>query len=139
MALNRMNPDGMYTPNKGIYSQVVTSTGTTTVHIAGTVPFDEDANVVGVGDMRAQTCQILDNLRISLEAAGALPADVVRINVYTLNTDDYVANGAPEVIAFFGDTKPSSTTVQVSRLVHPDWLVEIEATAVIDGAVSALG
>ena len=132
MALNRMNPDGMYTPNKGIYSQVVTSTGTTTVHIAGTVPFDEDANVVGVGDMRAQTCQILDNLRISLEAAGALPADVVRINVYTLNTDDYVANGAPEVIAFFGDTKPSSTTVQVSRLVHPDWLVEIEATAVID-------
>lgn len=132
MALNRMNPDGMYTPNKGIYSQVVTSTGTTTVHIAGTVPFDEDANVVGVGDMKAQTCQILDNLRISLEAAGALPADVVRINVYTLNTDDYVANGAPEVIDFFGDTKPSSTTVQVSRLVHPDWLVEIEATAVID-------
>ena len=132
MALNRMNPDGMYTPNKGIYSQVVTSTGTTTVHIAGTVPFDEDANVVGAGDMKAQTCQILDNLRISLEAAGALPADVVRINVYTLNTDDYVANGAPEVIAFFGDTKPSSTTVQVSRLVHPDWLVEIEATAVID-------
>ena len=132
MALNRMNPDGMYTPNKGIYSQVVTSTGTTTVHIAGTVPFDEDANVDGVGDMKAQTCQILDNLRISLEAAGALPADVVRINVYTLNTDDYVANGAPEVIAFFGDTKPSSTTVQVSRLVHPDWLVEIEATAVID-------
>ena len=132
MALNRMNPDGMYTPNKGIYSQVVTSTGTTTVHIAGTVPFDEDANVVGVGDMKAQTCQILDNLRISLEAAGALAADVVRINVYTLNTDDYVANGAPEVIAFFGDTKPSSTTVQVSRLVHPDWLVEIEATAVID-------
>ena len=132
MALNRMNPDGMYTPNKGIYSQVVTSTGTTTVHIAGTVPFDEDANVVGVGDMKAQTCQILDNLRISLEAAGALAADVVRINVYTLNTADYVANGAPEVIAFFGDTKPSSTTVQVSRLVHPDWLVEIEATAVID-------
>ena len=132
MALNRMNPDAMYTPNKGIYSQVVTSTGTTTVHIAGTVTFDEDANVVGVGDMKAQTCQILDNLRISLEAAGALPADVVRINVYTLNTDDYVSNGAPEVIAFFGDTKPSSTTVQVSRLVHPDWLVEIEATAVID-------
>ena len=132
MALNRMNPEGMYTPNKGIYSQVVTSTGVTTVHVAGTVSFDKDANVVGVGDMKAQTCQILDNLRISLEAAGALPADVVRINVYTLNTDDYVANGAPEVIAFFGDTKPSSTTVQVSRLVHPEWLVEIEATAVID-------
>ncbi len=132
MALNRMNPDGMYMPNKGIYSQVVTSTGKTTVHVAGTVPFDEDANVVGLGDMKAQTFQILANLRISLEAAGAQPANVVRINVYTLNADDYVANGAPEVIAFFGDNKPCSTTVQVSRLVHPDWLVEIEATAVID-------
>ena len=55
--------------------------------------------------MKAQTCQILDNLRISLEAAGALPADVVHINVYTLNTDDYVANGAPDY-CLFGDTNP---------------------------------
>ncbi len=132
MALNRLNPSGMYSPNKGIYSQVVTSTGATTIHVAGTVPFDKDATVVGVGDMKAQTRQILENLRISLEAAGAQPFNVVRINVFTLDTDDYVDNGAPEVIAFFGDTKPCSTTVQVSRLVHPDWLVEIEATAVID-------
>ena len=132
MALNRLNPSGMYSPNKGIYSQVVTSTGATTIHVAGTVPFNKDATVVGVGDMKAQTRQILENLRISLEAAGAQPFNVVRINVFTLDTDDYVDNGAPEVIAFFGDTKPCSTTVQVSRLVHPDWLVEIEATAVID-------
>ena len=132
MALNRLNPSGMYSPNKGIYSQVVTSTGATTIHVAGTVPFYKDATVVGVGDMKAQTRQILENLRISLEAAGAQPFNVVRINVFTLDTDDYVDNGAPEVIAFFGDTKPCSTTVQVSRLVHPDWLVEIEATAVID-------
>jgi len=46
--------------------------------------------------------------------------------------DDYVSSGAPEVISFFSDNKPASTTVQVSRLVHPDWIVEIEATAVID-------
>ena len=45
----------------------------------------------------------------------------------------FSADGAPEVIAYFGDTKPASTTVQVARLVHPDWLVEIEATAIIDG------
>ena len=132
MALERINPDGMYKPNKGIYSQVVTSTGTTTVHVAGTVSFDEGANVVGVDDMKAQVLQILDNIKTSLAAGGASPSDVVRINVYTLDTDDYVANGAPEVIAFFGDTKPCSTTVQVSKLVHPDWIVEIEATAVID-------
>jgi len=132
MVLERINPDGMYKPNKGIYSQVVKSTGSTTVHVAGTVSFDEDANVVGVGDMSAQVQQILANIKVSLEAAGASPSDVVRINVYTLDCDDYVQNGAPHVIAFFGDTKPVSTTVAVSRLVHPDWVVEIEATAVID-------
>ena len=132
MDLERINPDGMYKPNKNIYSQVVKSAGATTVHVAGTVPFDEDANVVGIDDMKIQVIKILDNIRISLDAAGAAPADVVRINVYALDVDDYVSNGAPEVISFFGDNKPASTTVQVSRLVHPDWVVEIEATAVID-------
>ena len=132
MVLERINPNGMYKPNKNIYSQVVKSAGATTVHVAGTVPFDEDANVVGIDDMKVQVLKILDNIRISLEAAGATPADVVRINVYALDVDDYVSNGAPEVISFFSDNKPASTTVQVSRLVHPDWIVEIEATAVID-------
>ena len=132
MVLERINPNGMYKPNKNIYSQVVKSAGATTVHVAGTVPFDEDANVVGIDDMKIQVLKILDNIRISLEAAGATPADVVRINVYALDVDDYVSNGAPEVISFFSDNKPASTTVQVSRLVHPDWVVEIEATAVID-------
>ena len=132
MVLERINPDGMYKPNKNIYSQVVKSTGATTVHVAGTVPFDEDANVVGIDDMKIQVLKILDNIRISLDAAGATPADVIRINVYALDVDDYISNGAPEVISFFGDNKPASTTVQVSRLVHPDWVVEIEATAVID-------
>ena len=132
MVLERINPDDMYKPNKNIYSQVVKSTGATTVHVAGTVPFDEDANVVGIDDMKIQVLKILDNIRISLDAAGATPADVIRINVYALDVDDYISNGAPEVISFFGDNKPASTTVQVSRLVHPDWVVEIEATAVID-------
>lgn len=132
MALERLNPEGMYKPNKNIYSQVVKSTGTTMVHVAGTVPFDEDANVVGIDDMKVQVLKILDNIRTSLYAAGATPADVVRINVYTLDVDDYVAHGAPEVIAFFGNNKPTSTTVQVPRLVHPEWIVEIEATAAVD-------
>jgi|TARA_B100000959_G_scaffold257333_1_gene291371 enamine deaminase RidA (YjgF/YER057c/UK114 family) len=57
---------------------------------------------------------------------------VVRINVYALDVDSYASEGVPKVIKFFGDTKPTSTTVQVSRLVHPDWLAENEATAVID-------
>ena len=132
MPLERINPEGMYKPNKNIYIQVVKSTGATTVHIAGTVPLDEDANFVGIDDMKMQVLKILDNIRISLAAAGATPSDVVRINVFALDVEDYVADGAPEVIAFFGNNKPTSTTVKVPRLVHPDWVVEIEATAVLD-------
>ena len=132
MPLERINPTGMYQPNRNIYSQVVKATGATQVHVAGTVPFDEDQNVVGIGDMRAQVLKILENLETSLGAGGAGRADVVRINVYAVDPDAYVAEGAPEVIAFFGGTKSVSTTVQVARLVHPDWLAEIEVTATID-------
>lgn len=132
MPLEPINPKGMYQPNHNIYSQVVKATGGTQVHVAGTVPFDEAQNVVGIGDMRAQVLKILENLEISLNAGGAGRADVVRMNVFAVDVEAYVSEGAPEVVAFFGDTKPVSTTVQVPRLVHPDWLVEIEATAIID-------
>ena len=132
MALQRLNPTDGYAPNKNIYTQVVKAAGGTQIHIAGIVAWDVDANLVGAGDMKAQVVQIMDNIGKSLAAAGAGPSDVVRINVYTLDIGRYIKEGAPEVIGFFGDTKPASTTVEVARLVHPDWLVEIEATAVID-------
>ena len=132
MPLERISLTGMYLPNHNIYSQVVKATGATQVHVAGTVPFDEAQNVVGIGDMRAQVLKILENLEISLNAGGAGRADVVRINVFAVDVEAYVSEGAPEVIAFFGQNKPVSTTVQVPRLVHADWLVEIEATAIID-------
>ena len=103
------------------------------VLLSGQVAWDEQRRVVGVGDMRAQVLKILENLEIPLNAGGAGRADAVRINVFAVDVDAYVADGALEVIAYFGDTKPASTTVQVARLVHPDWLVEIEATAIIDG------
>ncbi len=57
---------------------------------------------------------------------------MVRINVYTTDVERYIREGAPVLITYFGNTKPTSTTVEVRRLVHPDWLVEIEATAIID-------
>ncbi len=132
MPLQRINPPDVYEPNRNIYSQVIKATGATQVHVAGTVPFDRDGEVVGVGDMKAQVARILDNIEKSLAAAGAARADVVRICVYALDVESYIAEGAPELVAFFGDAKPTSTTIGVTRLVHPDWLVEIEATAIID-------
>ena len=132
MPIERINPDGMYKPNKNLYTQVVTSTGSKTIHIACTVPFDKDGNVYGIDDVRLQVMKILENIRVSLDAVGANPTNVVRINVYALDVEDYVQNGGPEVTKFFGKNKPASTTIQVERLVHPDWNIEIEATAVID-------
>ena len=132
MALEWINPSDVYEPNRNNYTQVIKATGGTQVHIAGTVPWDKDKNLVGEGDMTAQVVQTMDNIGKCLAAAGAKPSDVVRICVYTVDVDRYIQEGAPEVVRFFGDTKPVSTTFEVSRLVRPDWLVEIEATAIID-------
>jgi 2-iminobutanoate/2-iminopropanoate deaminase len=132
MALERINPPEIYKPNKNIYTQVIKATGSTQIFLAGIVPFDQNQNIIGIGNMQLQVIQVLQNINCALTSASASIADVVRINVLTTNADLYIQEGAQEVINFFGKTKPASTTYQVSRLVHPDWMVEIEATAIID-------
>jgi 2-iminobutanoate/2-iminopropanoate deaminase len=132
MAIERINPTEIYKPNKNIYTQVIKTTGSTQIFLAGIVPFDKNHNIIGKGDMQQQVTQVLQNIKLALTSAGASPSNVVRINVLTTNVDLYIQKGAPEVINFFGKTKPTSTTYQISRLVHPDWMVEIEATAIID-------
>lgn len=132
MTIKRINPAGLYEPNRGIYTQVITAGGGTQIHIAGLVPWDKNKTLVGKDDMASQVKQILDNMDQALTAAGASRGDVVRINVYTTDIERYIHEGAPVLITYFSNTKPTSTTVEVRRLVHPDWLVEIEATAIID-------
>ena len=132
MTLERINPKEIYAPNKNIYTQVIKATGSTQIFLAGIVPFDQKQNVVGIGNMRLQVKQVLQNIRYALRSADASVSDVVRINVLTTDVDLYIQEGASQVINLFGETKPTSTTYQVSRLVHPDWMVEIEATAIIE-------
>tara|TARA_B100001142_G_C13697156_1_gene408360 strand:+ start:35 stop:433 length:399 start_codon:yes stop_codon:yes gene_type:complete len=132
MTLERINPKEIYAPNKNIYTQVIKATGSTQIFLAGIVPFDQKQNVVGIGNMRLQVKQVLQNIRYALRSADASVSDVVRINVLTTDVDLYIQEGASQVINLFGDTKPTSTTYQVSRLVHPDWMVEIETTAIIE-------
>lgn len=132
MTLERINPKEIYTPNKNIYTQVIKTTGSTQIFLAGIVPFDQKQNVVGIGNMRLQVNQVLQNIKYALRSADASVSDVVRINVLTTDVDLYIQEGASQVINLFGETKPTSTTYQVSRLVHPDWMVEIEATAIIE-------
>ena len=132
MPIERINPKEIYTPNKNIYTQVIKTTGSTQIFLAGIVPFDQYQNIVGIGNMQLQVKQVLQNIKYALRSANADMTDVVRINVLTTDVDLYIQEGAPQVVDFFGKTKPTSTTYEVSRLVHPDWMVEIETTAIIE-------
>ncbi len=103
-----------------------------TVYVSGQTPVDADGNLVGKGNIEAQARQVLENITKCLEAAGGTFDDVVKINVYSTDLDAHLPVIAKLRQEFFSKGPVASTTVQVSRLVHPDWLIEIEAVAVLD-------
>ena len=84
------------------------------------------------GSIKEQTQLVWKNIGISLAEFEAKPSDVVRINQYTTDIDTYLKEGIGEMEKFFGEHKPTSTLVEVKRLVFPEWLIEIEATAILD-------
>jgi reactive intermediate/imine deaminase len=124
-----LNPDTM--PKSVGYSQLATVTGGTIVFISGQVALDKSGNVVGKDDFRAQAQQVFENLKAAVEAAGGTFDDVIKITTYILDVshvpefrevrDKYVNVKNP----------PASTAVQVSRLFRPEFLVEVEAVAVV--------
>lgn len=133
MAAERLNPAGLYDPVRYGFSHASITEGGRTIHLAGQVAWDENYNVVGVGDLAAQTRQVVANLRAVLAAAGATPADVARIRTYVVNhTPDKLAIVGPELGALFGDALPAPNTfIGVQALALPDFLIEVEAIAVV--------
>jgi 2-iminobutanoate/2-iminopropanoate deaminase len=131
MRATRSNPDTVAAP-MGTYSQAVrVETGDAVwIHVSGQIAIDLEGNLVGPGDVRAQTRQVFENLRAILAANGATFADVVKIGTYLTTLDDLA--GMREVRGeYLTAEPPASTAVQVVALVVPDALIEIDLVAVV--------
>jgi enamine deaminase RidA (YjgF/YER057c/UK114 family) len=130
--LELINPDDLPTPQT--YTHVVVATGSRLVFVAGQEPEDERGNLVGRGDLAAQARQVFANLGRALAAAGARPEQVAKITIFVAN---YRREHLPVIetgrVALFGDHKPADTLVGVETLSNPEFLIEVDAIAVVDG------
>lgn len=134
MSRKVVNPENMYGTVEYGFSHATTSTSQKTIHCSGQVAWDKNYEVIGIDDLAAQCAQVFKNLKEVLAAAGATPADVVRMRTYVVNySPDKLEIIGPAIGAFYGDVLPAANTLLgVSALAMPDFLIEVEVTAMVD-------
>jgi enamine deaminase RidA (YjgF/YER057c/UK114 family) len=101
------------------------------VYVSGTTATDKEGNIVGVANPYAQTIQIIKNIQMALQAVSASLKDVVRTRMYVTDINNWKKVGQAHA-EFFKQIRPASTLVEVSHLINPEILVEIEVDAIVD-------
>jgi 2-iminobutanoate/2-iminopropanoate deaminase len=132
-AREKIQPDTLFRRTVGghvLYSHVVKVEGGALVYISGQLARDREGNIVGRGDMAAQIRQVGENIKSALEAAGAKLEDLISTRTYVTDIDAFF-KCVDVRMTYFGPGLPTSTTVEVRRLSHPDFMVEVEAVAQI--------
>ena len=116
----------------GVYSLGVVATGKKLIFLSGQVALDTQGKLVGKGDIETQTRQVLNNLKVLMEEAGGSMADIMKVTIYVTDMSQNTLEKTRRVRQeFFAENYPASTMVEVKSLVSPDWLIEIEAFAVV--------
>lgn len=135
MTVQRLNPPSLWEPPQDVISQVTVATGTRTVYVSGQVGVDAAGTVVAEGDHLAQARQAFTNVKLALEAVGATPADVVKMQIFVVDHDPGLVFPLFDVgKEVFGAEWPAvaGVMIPVAALALPGWLVEIDAVAVLD-------
>jgi enamine deaminase RidA (YjgF/YER057c/UK114 family) len=142
LLVNRVWPDGMYRlgdwddPACAQVVEVRRSRPGRSIRVAGTYGMDVTGKLIEPSDMAGQVRATMENIRRSLAAVGATPADVVRVKTYVTDMEAFKAHGVPEFRRFWAEHSPAgppvSTAVQISRLGEPEALVEMEVDAELE-------
>jgi enamine deaminase RidA (YjgF/YER057c/UK114 family) len=129
MSLKCINPEGISTPET--FTHVIVAKGTKMVFVAGQVA-EDNGNLVGAGDIVAQARQVFANIGRALKAAGARPDQVTKLTIFVANyRREYLPMIEEGRVSLFGDHKPTDTLVGVAALSHPDYMLEVDAVAVV--------
>jgi enamine deaminase RidA (YjgF/YER057c/UK114 family) len=134
MPKQHLNPETLFSSLPHGFSQAVVSQGGKTVYLSGQTAWDAHKRTIGVRDLGEQTRQALRNVQAAVEAAGGRLADIVSLRLYIVNYQAGDASPVGEALRQFfpGESPPASTWIGVMALASEDFMIEIEAVAVVE-------
>lgn len=133
MSKTHLNPPELFDSRQHGFSQIVVAQGRTTIYLSGQVGWDAEKQIGAPGDLAAQTRRTFENIETALRAAGGTRDDIVSLRIYIVG--EHIHNGGPVSAAlrsfFHPERLPASTWIGVPALASPDFLIEVEAVAVL--------